>query len=320
MTNPPGAVVPVKDGDMTVLRISSLCALFLLVAANCAAGEEYRQSAAPEMFLKVETTSDKFYAGEAIVFDVMLYTSDPNVVDVVSVSPLKLRRGDFSVLNRVPVSRPYEKVMISDRHFFKIPVDCFVGSVTDKGKCIIEGPVYSVAVSRPVIYDDPFWGRMRSSETRKYDVKAADHRFSVTALPDAGSFTSFSGAVGDFEVRTVVPRGDIVVGEDAVAYVIVEGEGFLGEDIMPEYRAAFGTGIRLKSVSPSRKSYMAEGKMMSRITIECTFIPETRDHCEIGPVFFEFFNPESRSYVSAKSGTVPIDVKSSVIRREAIDI
>ncbi len=50
------------------------------------------------MFLKVETTSDKFYAGEAIVFDVMLYTSDPNVVDVVSVSPLKLRRGDFSVL------------------------------------------------------------------------------------------------------------------------------------------------------------------------------------------------------------------------------
>ena len=63
------------------------------------------------MFLKVETTSDKFYAGEAIVFDVMLYTSDPNVVDVVSVSPLKLRRGDFSVLNRVPVSRPYEKVM-----------------------------------------------------------------------------------------------------------------------------------------------------------------------------------------------------------------
>ncbi len=96
------------------------------------------------------------------------------------------------------------------------------------------------------------------------------------------------GAVGDFEVRTVVPRGDIVVGEDAVAYVIVEGEGFLGEDIMPEYRAAFGTGIRLKSVSPSRKSYMAEGKMMSRITIECTFIPETRDHCEIGPVFLNF--------------------------------
>ncbi len=88
------------------------------MAANCAAGEEYRQSAAPEIFLKVETTSDKFYAGEAIVFDVMLYTSDPNVVDVVvSVSPLKLRRGDFSVLNRVPVSRPYEKVMISDRHF-----------------------------------------------------------------------------------------------------------------------------------------------------------------------------------------------------------
>ncbi len=167
MTNPPGAVVPVKDGDMTVRRISSLCALFLLVAANRAAGEEYRQSAAPEMFLKVETTSDKFYAGEAIVFDVMLYTSDPNVVDVVSVSPLKLRRGEFSVLNRVPVSRPYEKVMISDRHFFRIPVDCFVGSVTDKGKCIVEGPVYSVAVSHPVIYDDPFWGRMRSSETRK---------------------------------------------------------------------------------------------------------------------------------------------------------
>ena len=305
---------------MTARSILTLCALLFTMAVGHAAGDGKGQGEVPEMFLKVETPSDRAYVGEAVVFDVMLYTSDPNVVDVAAVSPLKLRRGEFSDLKRVPVSKSYENVRIRDRQFYKIPVDCFVGSVADKGKYEVEGPVYAVTVSRPVIYNDPVWGRMRSSETHRYELKGADYKFSVSALPDAGKFTSFSGAVGNFDVRTVVPRGDIIVGEDAVAYVIVEGEGFLGDDIMPEYRSAFGNGMRLKSVSPSRESYMSDGRLMSRITIECTFIPETRENCEIGPVSFEFFNPKSKSYESVKSGSVPVEVKSSTIRREAIDI
>lgn len=305
---------------MTVRSLLTIFALLFSTVVAHAAGERNGKGEAPEMFLKVETNSDRLYVGEAIVFDVMLYTSDPNVVDVAAASPLKLRRGEFSDLKRVPVSKAYESVKIHDRKFFKIPVDCFVGSLSEKGKYEVEGPAYAVTVSRPVIYNDPFWGRMRSSETHRYDLKGADYKFSVSALPDAGKFTSFSGAVGDFDVRTMVPRGDIIVGEDAVAYVIVEGEGLLGDDIMPEYRSAFGKGMRLKSVSPSRESYMSDGRMMSRITIECTFIPETRENCEIGPVSFEFFNPKSKSYESVKSGSVPVEVKSSTIRREAIDI
>ncbi len=85
------------------------------------------------------------------------------------------------------------------------------------------------------------------------DMKPVD--FKVKSLPAAKDTVAFSGAVGKFSVSTVVPRGDIIVNEEASIIVIVKGRGLLGSDILPEYRDAFGEGNKLKSISEQLNTY-----------------------------------------------------------------
>lgn len=273
-----------------------------------------------DMFIRLETSSEKCYVGQTVTVDVVLYSPEPNVSGAGLLNRFGLDHGDFSYIAQVPVSVAPRKVDLKGRPYYHIPIDAYAVTFDEKGKYQLSDALYRIAVVHPVIINDPFWGRVRSEETSTVELKSGKCQITVKQVPQPEEGMEWSGTVGKFSVNTVVPKGDIIVGEEALALIVLEGEGVLDDTVMPEYRAAFGDGMTLKSVSENRSSFMRDGRLVSRLELECQFIPERRDNCEIGAVRFDYFDADTGKFVRAVSEPVQVKVKSSTVRREAIEV
>lgn len=170
--------------------------------------------------------------------------------------------------------------------------------------------------------NDPFWGRVRSQKVEDFKVGVKSAKIKVKSLPSVPADVDYSGSVGSFTIETVLPKGDIFIGEEATAYVVLKGRGMLEESTLPAYREAFTQGMKLKSVSESRDESFdhSTGEMVSEIRLECTFVPTERDGVVIGEITFGYFDPKIKEYKTAKSKPVQVTVKSTTAKRDSMSI
>lgn len=299
-------------------KVFICCALSLLVLFESAA-ENNRFSADD---FKIECTLDKnsLYEREPGMITVTLLTPTSDIADVVEVAPLELNHGNFASVSNVQVLDHPTKKRINGRDYLAVPVAKYSFTINEKGKYELHNAAYDVKVAYPVIVRDPFWGTVRTTETKSYRISPDKVSFRVRELPGVGDDGHFSGAVGNFSVKTIVPPGDIIVNEEATAIIEITGYGDIPENTLPEYRDAFGENAKLKSVSESRESYIRDGKLVTELRLECSFIPLKRDDVVIGEVSFEFFNPKNGKYETARSAPVEVEIKSSTVRRETMEI
>lgn len=264
--------------------------------------------------------SSKVYEHQPVTATVTLLSESPDISFVNRISNPEVENAGFEMIRNVRVPSNPARRQIDGKSYYEFPVDAFVFSLSEKGNWLIKAPAYRVGVAERVIVEDPFWGRIPSTRTKSVDLSPKDIKLKTISVPDARKGEGFSGSVGEFKVETVIPKGDIFVGEEATAIVVVSGPGFIAESVMPEYRSAFDHSMRLKSVSESRSEKLVDGKYFSELTLEITFIPESRLNLEIGPVSFDFFNPVSGHHETVRSQPLPVKVGSSTSRRDKIEI
>lgn len=274
----------------------------------------------PQLFVKIETQLPNIYVNQSFPFTVTLFSSTPDIAFANRSSSIRLNKGGFDILKRVENAGPAYKKEINGKSYFCFPLESYMASFATKGNYeISEGP-YEIGVSFPVIYNDPFWGRMRSSEVKTYNVDVKNCSVKVKSLPNPPSGFSYSGSIGNFTIETVLPKGNIYVNEEAIAYIIIKGKGTISSSSLPEYRSAFENGLTLKSISESRGEYFEQGQLVSELRLECSFIPNESVNIEIGSISFGYFDPFAGKYKTAVSEPVKIDVKSSVNKKEKISI
>lgn len=304
---------------MPMFRLFFLCCVSIFLATFASAADNNRFS--DDDFM-IECTLDKnvLYEREPGMITVTLLTPTADIADVVEASPLELNHGSFASVSNVQVLDNTVKRRINGRDYLAVPVAKYSFTINEKGKYELRNAAYDVKVAYPVIVRDPFWGNVRTTETKSYRITPDKVSFRVRELPDVGDDGHFSGAVGNFSVRTVVPPGDIIVNEEATAIIEITGYGDIPENTLPEYRDAFGENAKLKSVSESRESYIRDGRLVTELRLECSFIPLQRDDVVIGEVSFEFFNPRSGKYETVRSAPVEVEIKSSTVHRETMEI
>lgn len=302
-------------------RLSILSVLLVLVSVSLNAGSKDGLKFDDNDFsLVCELSESTFYQSQPVTVNVVLCSPTPDIAGVRELSPLHLSNGDFSFFSPVRVdSRPYVKEVKGEK-VYCFTVASYVMTLPEKGKFRLEGLRLAVGVSYPAMVHDPFWGYVQTSRTEELQLVADPVAFRVRELPAVPDSTLFSGAVGDFSVDVTIPPGNIIVNEEAVAVITVKGSGWLPDDMLPEYRNAFKSPLQLKSISESRNRYVSNGKLISELQLECTFIPTSRDGAFVGAVTFEYFNPSKGKYFTASSSPVDVNVKSSTIRREAVEI
>lgn len=258
------------------------------------------------------------YTSEPTVLTLYLWTPEVEVRGVAKSKDPQLDKSEFSFIRKAEVSSQGKVVEKDGRRWYVYAVDSYAVTLAKPGKYHLKNGRYIVEVAVPVVYDDPFWGRMQAMDSRQFELPVKNLEINVKGLP-SNKGREFSGAVGNFSVDVTVPPGDIYLNEEAIAVVTVKGPGWINEHTLPEYREAFGQGTRLKSFSENRKQYLEDGRLVSEIELECTFIP-TDKNATINQVSMDFFNPETGKYETVKSSSVKVKVSSIAGKSKSLDI
>lgn len=300
-----------RKGLFVIVCLSVLMAFFRLPVS---AADKNR-----DLFISYSLDAKSLYEREGAILTVNLYSTNPDIAFAERLSPAALDKGEFSYISNLEFPRRARREVIDGKEYYVFTLNAYLVCLHDKGSYTLRGAEYEVGINTPVVYDDPFWGPTRTAKTERVVIKTDPFKFKVKELPACKPEDSFSGAVGDFQVSTTIPPGDIVLNQEATAIITLKGRGILGKDIMPEYLDAFSKDVTLKSVSENRDSYFDGKGIVSILTLECEFIPKSKD-AEIGPVYFGFFNPKTGKYEKAVSESVRINAKSIASQKETIEV
>lgn len=297
---------------LTILLMLMICVTDKAVAQNLDINKNN---------LKLSWNREKInlYHHEPAVITLYLWIQGYDVQGVRKSKSSTLNNGKFSYLKQAEFDRQPRVVKKDGETWTVYPIDSYAIAMDKAGKYKLQDGRYVIDLAVPVIYDDPFWGKMQTLKTQRIEVPVNPVQITVSDLPPVPHDTEFSGAVGDFKVEVTVPPGDIFLNEEATAIVTITGNGWLNDDTLPEYHDAFLKGTKLKSFSENRQQYLRDGKMISELQMECTFIP-TDKNAEISPVWLEVFNPIKGVYETVKSEPVKVKVQSIAAKAPTHDI
>lgn len=303
------------------LKVAAVALLTILMGGEAANAQQLTPvSKKDKIFIDYEFSKKKFYEQEGAFITLWLYSVNPDIAFAKEAEAPTLNKGNFAYASKVQDMRQSKKERVKGVDYYAYPLSTYLVMMRDPGKFKLQNGSYEVGINVPVVYQDPMWGEQRGFETRSFRISLPTAEFRVKELPVAEGTGNFSGAVGNFEIVTSIPEGNIILNEPSTVVITVRGNGLIGNDILPEYREAFGNGTKLRSVSENSRMFFDGKDVVSELELECEFIPTDKDNCEIGIVSLGYFNPETEKYETARSEPVRVNVKSLSVERSVHDI
>lgn len=273
------------------------------------------------IFVKFIPSKNEFYAREYVLGDFWLYSDNPEIQYIKEVKAPALKGNkEFSYLSKISKNLQPRVEEINGKKLYAFPIGSYIMKLDDAGKYELRDGEYEIGVNVPTGYVEPYFGRGRYYETVAQTARLLPASFKVAKLPDTKDAEAFSGAIGNFRIKTIVPPGDIFVNEDATLIVAIEGKGVLPDDVLPEYSTAFGDGNKLKSFKEHSDIYTDGDHILSKKELECVFVPTDLKNCRIGKIRFCYFNPDTKRYETAESEPIEIEVKSSAVKIKPVYI
>jgi hypothetical protein len=154
-------------------------------------------------------------------------------------------------------------------------------------------------------FNDSFFGR---TETIEYPAKSNTLKIEVEPLP-SNAPTSFSGAVGDFNLKAEVDKKDVSTNESITLRLTISGSGNIKLLKVPEPQLPAGfEKYEPKIVENINRGAVVTGQKI----IDYLLVPRTAGEKEIPPVELTYFNTASRKYVTLKSQPFKINVRQGI--------
>ncbi len=130
-----------------------------------------------------------------------------------------------------------------------------------------------------------------------YEQKVTPIILDIIPLPTQNQPYTFSGAVGEFNIKATADMTDVTVNSIIKVKIVVSGDGYL-EEVEPPI---IGTNENFKIYNP-----IVLDKQDNRIIYEQTIIPLSEKANTI-PIFsFTFFNTNSEEYQTVNSGEIQL--------------
>jgi hypothetical protein len=259
-------------------------------------------------FLKAEVSKSRAYKGEQVIVSFYLYRrTRVNLRDVMQYPnfegfiredlemPILSGRPDFEAVNLGGV--PFERALLARYAVYPIK----------EGKLKIDG--FSVRAdyipknsANDDAFEDPFFQFFSQVTPRTGTAKSDPITIDVLPLPEEAAPNQFTGGVGDFEVSSQVDSSGAKANSPLTLHVDVKGKGNTSLIEFPQVN--WPKNIKFYETQGKTKNL---GQGQSEKTFDVVIVPLEKGTAEIPPIEFEFFNPESRSYVKKK--TVPITLQ-----------
>jgi hypothetical protein len=267
------------------------------------------QGDAKNFFVKGEINKSKVFKGEQIIVsyyiyrrtratvrDVMQYPSFEGFIREDLEMPILSGRPDFEAVNLGGV--PFERALLARYAIYPIK----------DGKLKIDG--FSVRVDyipknngSDEMMEDPFFQFFTQVTPRTGTSKSDPITVDVQSVPEEGKSALFTGGVGDFDVSTQLDQTPIKANTPLTLHVSVKGKG--NTSLIEFPKVDWPKQLKLYE-SQGKSKNLGQGN--SEKVFDVVIVPLESGSLQIPPIDFEFFNPESRSYVRKKTSPIAIQV------------
>lgn len=286
-------------------RFILIAALLIAVSMQPAAARERE----PQMRLEAALSSSHIYEGEPVALTVTLISDTPDIAYARLISKGDVRGAN--VLNAPMLETRDDRMHRIDdnghRRYAAVVYRAML--MPNEGTLIIPGLSFEVGEQVQTVVNHPFFGPVRGSDVVEHELSTRDIKQKIYRLPK--TVAGYSGAIGDFTIDAILPPGRIEKGQDGVVIIRIQGNGYVDGDAMPELRSYFPSGLNFKA-STSDSDVRVEGdRMVSVIEAECTFTPAEAGEYILPAIDFIYFNPATRSYLTAKTKPLTIKVQES---------
>ncbi|MCP4694431.1 MAG: protein BatD, partial [Desulfobacterales bacterium] len=161
-----------------------------------------------------------------------------------------------------------------------------------------------------------FFGSYRR-ETKAMYAASEPLKLHVKRLPEENAPPSFTGAIGDFNIKTTPDRTDVKVGDPITLSVEISGRGtWEFVKAPPLHKFPEFTDYFLLSDDPAAGEVSED---QTRKTFLLRLRVKSKTAKEIPPIPFSFFNLVTQKYVTIHSEPTPLKVFDATSRAEIVD-
>ncbi|MEE4311322.1 MAG: BatD family protein [candidate division KSB1 bacterium] len=259
------------------------------------------------IFLRVFVNKKKAYVNEPVIITYKIYTA----VTITSYAMSKAPETEGFWVEDFPMGDQPKtrREMYKGREFLVAEIKKMALFPTDAGIKKI-GPMQidcDVRVQSrrrsmfDSFFDDPFFGR-----SVRHSVAAPSVQIDVQPLPVVGKPADFSGAVGQYALRSSVDKTSVETNNAIALKVVLSGTGNI--KMLPEPRIDIPPDFERYDPKVSQQINRSGSSITGSKTYEYVLIPRFPGIQKIKPVSFNYFDTESKTYKRLLTKEIVIDV------------
>lgn len=150
---------------------------------------------------------------------------------------------------------------------------------------------------------DNFFG-----QTEQFNIYTEPATIEVKSLPTEGKPSSFSGAIGDFDMQVFADSNETTVGEPIMLSIKLSGTGNFDRISGPRFpEDANWRHYKPESSFEAKDDYGLRGSKR----FDYVFIPQNSGQLSLPGVRFGFFDPETKEYLELTSPPIEVTVAPS---------
>lgn len=156
------------------------------------------------------------------------------------------------------------------------------------------------------LFDDPFFDHFFGGvQQKKITLQTQDATVKILPLPTEGRPADFSGAIGHFQISSLLSTKEVSVGDPITLNLKIFGTGNFDRVQAPN----LDKNQSFKTYTPSSKFEPTnEAGFVGQKIFEQVLVPLRADVKEVPLLRFSFFDPENHQYVTLTSDPLPIQV------------
>lgn len=260
---------------------------------------------AENVYLKATASRRRIFQGEQIVVSYKLYS--------------KINLADIN-LTIVPELNDFWKEEIETNSSAKLEVidgvkhnvweiSRFILTPQKSGKLKIDPMSINVTVqiknkrSRDP-FGDPF-GFFGSYQNIEEEISSKNINVTVKDLPE-GAPENFSGAVGQFELKSSVDKSSIEANQALNYKLTLSGNGNI--HLIDDVKVDFPSNFETYDPQKNDKTFSTKNGIAGKIEFEHLLIPRYKGEYEIKGVNFCYFNPKTKSYKTITTKPILVNV------------
>ena len=265
------------------------------------------------VFIIAEINKQSVFLGEQITLKYKLYKSIN--VDIASIDQFKMpafpgfwvediftpQNLQYQAKNEIYKGVHYQVANLGQRALFPIPSNNYlIPSVKIK---------VQLKTKKRKRRKDPFFDPFFDSfftETKAIIVKSKEKNISIKSFPEPRPF-DFTGAVGDFTIKSSTDRESTKVNEGFTFTVSLKGTGNLSLFTLPSIN--FPDGFEVFPPIEKFEKETFRDDLTGIQSWEYILIPRSAGNLKIPKIEMSFFNPENNSWEQAKTKPIKIVIK-----------